>query len=255
MKKRLKTVLVVEDIPEILEKITKYISFSFRREVQVLKASTISKAVEIIKQGLVDISLIDLMLPDGDGEDLVALIREYDKHLPIIIHTTKEEMSYQLEVYKKYRNIDYLTKDVLFEELTTCLKEAIEDVTYLESYRLSLPGGSTFDSLDINEVCYVTTLDSTNHLNVWLYKHEDKKFKKFTIKNMTLTKFLETYNGSGFFLRTHNSYVVNKKMVRKINRTHNEVVMLYDEETGYPLRILMSENYKSNILSTLKGLY
>jgi len=97
--KRLLSVLIVEDDLQILREIAIHISKQFGREVQILKATTLKEGMDIVGQRLFDIAIIDLLLPDGHGEELIALIRENDPDLPIIVQTTERDTAYQVEIH------------------------------------------------------------------------------------------------------------------------------------------------------------
>lgn len=77
-----KTVLLVEDdalVRDILRS-------AFEREYNVLEASGCSEAALLLGNPI-DIALIDYMLPDGDGFDVLKAVREVKPNLPIIMMT------------------------------------------------------------------------------------------------------------------------------------------------------------------------
>jgi DNA-binding LytR/AlgR family response regulator len=254
MRKKLFTILVVEDDLKILKKIEWQILRTFNRQVQVLKATTFEGAKEIILQGLVDISLIDLGLPDGHGEELIALIRERSRYQPIIVQTTEKDTAYQAKVHNEYERLIYLTKEVLFDELSDRLKVAKKDWEMYASQRLAILGQNKVNSVDINEVCYVTPISNT-HLHVELYDFNTETYKSIEIKYMTLKQFVDIYNKSGYFVRCHNSFVVNRKMVHSYSRTDNQIKMLYPRKGKYDILINVSEKYRRQVREKLKGLF
>ena len=253
MRKKLLSILVVEDDVKVLRQIEWQILSTFNREVQILKAETYEIGKEITLQGLVNISIIDLGLPDGHGEELIALIREKDRYQPIIIQTTEKDLAYQAKVHNKYGRLIYLTKEVLFDELSDRLQEAKMDWEIYASQRLAFPSQSNFDSVDINEVCYVTT--DHPHLHIEFYDFDTKTYESIEVKYMTLKEFMNTYNQSGYFLKCHNGYIVNRKMVRSYSRTDNQIKMLYPRKGGYDVLIEVSETYRRNVKNQLRGLY
>ena len=80
------------------------------------------------------------------------------------------------------------------------------------SQRLALFGRSKIDSVDINEVCYLTPIPDSSHLHAVLYDFHKEAYRSIEIKNITLKQFVDLYNKAGYFLRYHNSFVVNRKM-------------------------------------------
>lgn len=82
-------VLVIEDDPDILEVIT----LSFRMgwpQVTILSTPEARKGVEMVKTQSPDIVLLDLLLPDMNGFQALAEIREFS-NIPLIVVTVKGE--------------------------------------------------------------------------------------------------------------------------------------------------------------------
>ena len=82
----MKKILIVDDEKEIAELLSVYfVSEGF----SVLTSETISAAKKIIENNRIDIALLDVMLPDGDGFSLCRNIRE-KYTFPIIMLTAKD---------------------------------------------------------------------------------------------------------------------------------------------------------------------
>lgn len=82
----MKSILIVDDEKEIADLLSVYfVSEGFT----VLTAETLKIADEIIEKNDIDIALLDVMLPDGDGFSLCRKIRE-KYTFPIIMLTAKE---------------------------------------------------------------------------------------------------------------------------------------------------------------------
>lgn len=77
-----KTVLLVEDDALVRDMLRS----AFEMEYNVLEASGCSEAAGLL-QNPIDIALIDYMLPDGDGFDVLKSVREVKPNLPIIMMT------------------------------------------------------------------------------------------------------------------------------------------------------------------------
>lgn len=254
MKKRFITVVVIEDNPKFLAQLEKEITWFFKREFQVRRAKTFKEAKEIIEQGFGEIFIIDLGLPDGHGEDLIEMIRERPIEYPIVVQTVNNDINHQLKIYKKYDNIVYLTKEELFQELTKRLAKARENIGNLLRNRIAIPGKQIIDSLRADEVCYVMTIPNSHHLHVELYDFENKTYSNVEIKNMNLEQFMREYNAIGMFLRCERGFIVNIKMIEKVFKQDNEILMLprlNDKE----VRINIGGTFKKDALAKLKGLY
>ena len=244
------TLLLVEDEKEILNHLTVLIKMAFD-DIQILKAQSFQEAKIIIESGVAEIFIIDFVLPDGDGLDLVKLIRaNYSRHQPIIIQTKRTDQTYQLAIYKQYGNIIYLTKETVFSELVEHVANAREDVKDQQGDRLMIPGKTVSEALDKREICFISKLPNCNNLEVTSYDAKTEDFKYKEIVEMSLNRFLEIYNQSNLFIRCHRSYVVNKKMVENILHTENKILLMYKN-----VKIELGESYKKDVQNAMKGVF
>lgn len=83
------TVLIVEDDEDIVEVLKMYLTNS---GFFVLEAENGNRALEIIEKSNVDLCLVDIMMPQMNGFELIGKIRTF-AHLPIIIVSAKKEDS------------------------------------------------------------------------------------------------------------------------------------------------------------------
>jgi len=81
-----KKILVVEDEEKISDLVKAYLA---KEGFSVKVASTGQDAISSVKEGF-DLIILDLMLPDMNGEDICETIRE-DSDIPIIMLTAKSE--------------------------------------------------------------------------------------------------------------------------------------------------------------------
>ena len=254
-KKSIITALVIEDDKRIAYRIKCDILRDFNRKIQVLTAHTFKDAVEIIDQGRAEIFIIDIGLPDGDGEDLIRMVRAMPLPHPIIVQTTIQDMEYQLKIFKGYNRIKYLTKKDLFKDLAGYVEWAKEDIEASLAPRLLLPGRALKDSLNVYEVCYIQRIIGEQNLHVEFYDFNTQTYDFKEIKNMSLDGFLEEYNELDIFLRCNRSFIVNRRMIEQVLILDKELLMLYRGEGNSQLRIPIGPTYKTDVLSQLKGLY
>ena len=133
----MKNILIVEDnidihnlIREVLEK----------EHYRVLSSYTGTEAMRIIENERIDLILLDLMLPERNGEEIVKKVKD----TPIIVISAKISTEDKVNVLLNGAN-DYLTKPFNVEELLARIqvqlridnkKEKNEDLTY-KDMRLS----------------------------------------------------------------------------------------------------------------------
>jgi len=85
------SIMMVDDEPITMEMVRAFLEEDGYRNFTLIEDS--SKAVEAIMESRPDVLLLDLMMPEVSGFDILAAIREQTKlkHLPIIILTSSEE--------------------------------------------------------------------------------------------------------------------------------------------------------------------
>lgn len=105
-------ILVVEDNKELLETISNELSLHFETE----KSNDGEEALFMIKQGIYDLVVLDLMLPNLSGMEILKNMRNESIDIPVLILTAKEELGDKVEAFKIGAN-DYLTKPFYMEEL------------------------------------------------------------------------------------------------------------------------------------------
>ncbi|MFV0363590.1 MAG: VanR-ABDEGLN family response regulator transcription factor [Suipraeoptans sp.] len=81
----MKTILVVDDEQEIADVIELYLK---NDEYEVLKCYTGQDAINIIKSTKIDLAILDIMLPDIDGLEILKMVRK-DYTFPVIMLTAK----------------------------------------------------------------------------------------------------------------------------------------------------------------------
>ena len=254
MTKKMITVAVVEDEQGIAHRTKWFIWKTFKRELQVLIAGTYKDAAEMIENGLADIYIIDIGLPDGDGENLIIMIREKSFYTPIIVQSTKDDMKYRLKVLDEYDRIKYLTKEVMFEGLVKGLAWARREVKNTQLHQIWIPRRGTTESVNMYEVCYVERIRNEQNLHIELYDFDSRAYKSKERKNMSLDKFMQAHNELGLFLRCHSSFIVNKKMIEEIRQGDSELLMQFRGDRDVEIRVPIGPTYKKSVIAELRGL-
>ena len=110
---RHRTVLVIEDDPAIRRGLCDALRFD---NYEVLEASDAPNGQRAALQEMVDLVLLDLMLPGGDGFDLLAQIRDHRATLPVIILTARGRESDRVRGLRMGAD-DYVVKPFSVREL------------------------------------------------------------------------------------------------------------------------------------------
>ncbi len=114
-------ILIVDDDAHILPALTKFIS---KKECNVRTCNTLSQAKEFISAQVPDGVLVDLVLPDGNGMELVDLLN--DEASQIIIMTGYPSMDSAIAGVRS-KAVDYLIKPIELERLKLWLNGLNEE--------------------------------------------------------------------------------------------------------------------------------
>lgn len=114
-------VLIIEDEPAISQSIKDYFK---PNGVQCESASTAREALDNISMYEYDCILLDLMLPDGDGFDILKELKRLNKTEGVIIISAKENLETRIDGFNLGAD-DYLTKPFHMSELLVRMQALI----------------------------------------------------------------------------------------------------------------------------------
>ncbi|MCX8129514.1 MAG: response regulator transcription factor [Clostridia bacterium] len=114
-------VLVVDDEQEIRELIAKYLS---REGMQIHQAECGLKALDAISQKDFDLVVLDIMMGDMDGFEVLREIRKHKSYLPVLFLSARQEDHDKILGFGLGAD-DYVTKPFSPAELTARIKAHI----------------------------------------------------------------------------------------------------------------------------------
>jgi len=106
-------ILIIEDETDIAQNVVDYLK---PNGIRCETAASYNQALEKIEMYSYDCILLDLMLPDGDGFDILKKLKNQGKTEGVIITSAKETLDARLEGFKLGAD-DYLTKPFHLAEL------------------------------------------------------------------------------------------------------------------------------------------
>ena len=118
-----KRILVVDDEPDLIKVLTYRLEAS---GYEVLKALDGQEGLEIARQEKLDLILLDVMMPNMDGNKVCALLK-FDKrykNIPIIMLTARAEEEDRLTSLEIGADA-FFNKPLNYEELLEKIKELI----------------------------------------------------------------------------------------------------------------------------------
>jgi DNA-binding NtrC family response regulator len=126
------TVLVIDDENGVRQSF----KMVLKSEYNVLLAETGRKGIEIFKDNAVDLILLDIILPDLDGIELLEKLKGMDPNIEIIMVSAVKEVPMAVKAMK-LGAYDYITKPFVVEDIKNIVSRALEkhnlikEVTYL----------------------------------------------------------------------------------------------------------------------------
>jgi len=114
---KMNKILIVDDEPGVRESL----KFSLKDMYILDFASTGKEAVEKVEKNTPDLIILDIILPDKDGIDVLKEIKSIDGNIPVIMLTAVSRVKIAVEAMKAGA-VDYLTKPFDIEELIIVIK-------------------------------------------------------------------------------------------------------------------------------------
>jgi two-component system response regulator AtoC len=97
------------------------------RGYDVAEAATLAEGKECVRQGIADIVLLDVILPDGYGPDLLEQTIYVPNRPPIIVITANGDIEMAVDAMRKGAH-DFLQKPIQFTQLEKSIQRALEIV-------------------------------------------------------------------------------------------------------------------------------
>ncbi|MGO0883585.1 response regulator transcription factor [Clostridioides difficile] len=153
-------VLIVEDNRVLLESVVEELSNHFETE----KCEDGEEALYLINQNIYDLVILDLMLPNINGIDILKKMRINNIDTPVLILTAKETLDDKVEAFTIGAN-DYLTKPFYMEELVARVYAILRT-----NGKIKERNGLEFKSL------YLDTLEKRVYIEKEEIKLQNKQF-------------------------------------------------------------------------------
>jgi len=172
-------ILIIEDEPEIAQSIKNYFKSN---GIQCEMAESYNLALSKIDSYDYDCILLDLMLPDGDGFDILRELKRKNKTDGVIVVSAKETLETRLEGFNLGAD-DYLTKPFHLSELLVRMQALVRRKNFKGCNSI------TFNEIVIDILSKSVTVNSTKldltkkelDLLLFLIGNENKVLSKAAI--------------------------------------------------------------------------
>ena len=221
-------ILLVEDDATIQRSIRKGL---MELDYRILTAATLEEARSHIVQQEVDLAVLDLGLPDGDGLVVTRQLRSFT-NVPILIVSARDRESDKVEVLDAGAD-DYVMKPFGTEELLARVRVALRHA----ASRQTPPSSVTVGPLTVDFESHLVSLSGAEvHLTPIEFKLL-ALLSKHVGKVVTHGQLLTEIWGPKSVEQTHYLRVHMAQLRRKIERTPARPLLLVTEAgVGYRLR-------------------
>lgn len=189
---------------------------------QIYLAGSVTDAIKIIKSNPIDLTLLDIEMPEHSGLDLLNLLPKAYHNFDIIFTTAYSE--YAIQAFK-INAIDYLLKPINHEALENAVNKVSEKrstidiqmrIQRLESFmsgnnhKISIPLAEGNFFLNLNEIIYC----HADRMYTEIFTVCDGKF----LISRPLKYILDLLPEKHSFFRSHRSYLINTSHIKMYNK-------------------------------------
>lgn len=114
--------LIIDDEPDICELLEITLN---NMNIQTKSANNFVQATQLLKTNRFDVCLTDMLLPDGDGLDLVSLVQKQYPNLPIAVITAHGSMETAISALK-LGAFDFVSKPINLQTLRNLISTALK---------------------------------------------------------------------------------------------------------------------------------
>ena len=116
------SILIVDDDEVMRETLSGVLK---RGEYEVYSVGSGGETLSLIKKNIIDLILLDMRLPDGDGLELLKKIKEFDTEILVIIMTAYSDIQTAVSAMKSGA-YHYINKPFDLEELKLLIEKGLE---------------------------------------------------------------------------------------------------------------------------------
>ncbi len=134
------SILIIDDSKLVNNSLTLSLE---QRGFNVTQAFNISTAKAILLENSFDYALLDLVLPDGDGEALLPFLQIHEE-IRVIVMTSDRDADRRENLFSFGIVIDYITKERHFDEMELSIVQLIERISTNDKLTILVVDDSNF---------------------------------------------------------------------------------------------------------------
>lgn len=227
-------IAIIDDELHCIKSLELHINSLFPKSEIVYKTTKPKEAVGALLELKIDLLFLDVEMPRINGFEL---LEQFDV-LPFDVIFTTAYSQYAIQAFKA-QAINYLLKPIDEQELKQAVgnweekynqEKSSEEINRLLKHlkkegllesKIAVPVSEGFEFLDIKEILYCQS--QNNYTYIYLENGEKVLISK-TLK--MVEKALERF----YFLRTHQSYLINPNFMKKYIRSDGGYLVMSDKK-------------------------
>lgn len=221
-------ILLVDDDADLRQTLVEQLEV--HPEFEILQAGTANDALKSTRENNIDLTILDVGLPDMDGREAVKLLRAEGYNSPILMLTGHDSDADQILGLDSGAN-DYLTKPFRFPVLLARINAALRQHDQSEDVVFTIGPYSFQPSvkmLETNDGIKVRLTDKETSILKYLYRQGPK-----TISRDILLKEVWGYNNR---VTTHTLETHIYRLRQKIEPEPGQARLLLTDAGGYRLQ-------------------
>jgi len=238
----MKTLLFVENDKVISKKVKLTLEAELGEEIRVLCTYTVQETLELIEATHVDIFIIDVKLPDGDGIELAKELRKTHEFAPLMFASAVDDLRIQVQANNDLDIFLYITKPYDPRALIPDIKNVLKRLkTPIKNY-ISLKKGSKTFKIDLNQVIMVEKITGVKQIEVHILDPKQEQVSTQVFPMQSLEKFHTLLNDIRDLVRINQSTFINPSFVEYYDGLENEVHLKHTDRL-----VTIGRNFKDNI--------
>ncbi len=222
-----RTILIVDDDEDLRSTLVEQLELC--EEFDLLQEATAAKGIQAARNSMVDLTIMDVGLPDMDGREAVKLLRKGGYRAPIIMLTAQDTDSDTILGLEAGAN-DYVTKPFRFAVLLARIRAQMRQHEQSEDAKFNV-GPYTFkpsQKLLIDpRGSKIRLTEKESAIIKYLYRADQKV--------VTRDVLLEEVWGYNSGVTTHTLETHVYRLRQKIERVPSKAELLVTENGGYKL--------------------
>ncbi|GGH36332.1 DNA-binding response regulator [Dyadobacter endophyticus] len=125
----MKNILIVEDY-QIIRLATKLLVLDLFKTAAIHETGSFNAALAELERQPQDLIILDIQIPDGQGFEMIAMMRAIQKNVPILVFSAVEERIYGIHYLRSGAN-GFVSKNSCTEEVQTAIISVADTGRYV----------------------------------------------------------------------------------------------------------------------------